>query len=808
MYSDLDSLQSYLKKEIKMQIEYSIKNYLDNNGSDVISNLDLEEKKIEYNPFIKGADIHKITGEEELVRAYLLTRLINDLGYDPEKIELETKYSIGRPKPSSARVDVILRDNNGDAFLFIETKNRKDYEKDKDAALENQLFNLAAQEEATGKKVKYLVLFTFELSRDSIKDNCMIIDYEKEKVFSNWEEKREFTDKLPSHYGNPVKEAFRKGGNKDLETDFTHDQLDGLRENLHDVLWGGGGTDDNDIFSSLVNIILAKIQDESEKKNGENYDFQIYTYSNGESSESEQEIFDRINKLYRRALKQRLNRHDETKLKKAFVIDENKFSLKKLRYTISQLERYSFVDGKNSLNGKDILGDFFEGIIKDGFKQSKGQFFTPINIVNFMLWGVNLDSLVVNLINKESRLPYVIDPSAGSGTFLIEAMKFITNIAKYKKKHELNETRDLEDNFDNWFIPDHRENKWAKDFIYGTEINFNLGTATKVNMILHGDGSSNIFVDDGLLKFSEYKKDGAMSYLESSTTDVHYDNLEVNSQFDVILSNPPFSVTLDPETKKNLKQRFIYGGKATSQNLFIERYYQLLRENGRMAIVLPDNIFDTTSNKYIRLFLYKYFKIKAIVSLPSLTFEPHTSTKTSILFAQKKTQSELNQWENSWSYYSNLWRELELKVRNISEVLKGNKEKGKLPSIKNLTDREEKDLVIEFLANKIHEDDYSLDTLEIIEKYKFEIEEYCKKEKDDYEDFNHLNTTWVFERVSEKFDYQILMAEAENVGYKRTKVSNTIKPNDLYMVDASGEIEVESTESNKILNELRKVEWD
>jgi type I restriction enzyme M protein len=47
------------------------------------------------------------------------------------------------------------------------------------------------------------------------------------------------------------------------------------------------------------------------------------------------------------------------------VIDENKFSLSKLQYAVSELERYSFVDGKNSINGKDILGDFFEGIVRE-----------------------------------------------------------------------------------------------------------------------------------------------------------------------------------------------------------------------------------------------------------------------------------------------------------------------------------------------------------------------------------------------------------------------------------------------------------
>jgi hypothetical protein len=56
---------------------------------------------------------------------------------------------------------------------------------------------------------------------------------------------------------------------------------------------------------------------------------------------------------------------------------------------------------------------------------------------------------------------------------------------------------------------------------------------------------------------------------------------------------------------------------------------------------LPESVFDTTENKYISLFIYKYFKVRAVVSLLQLTFEPFTSTKTSLLFAQKKTKAQI-----------------------------------------------------------------------------------------------------------------------------------------------------------------------
>ncbi len=683
--------------------------------------------------------------------------------------------------------------------------------KDKDEVIEKLLFNLASQEKGQGNKVKYLVLYTFELIEKEIKDKCILIDYEKFTSFDSWKETRDFADEIPERYGKAQKEPFVKNGNKDLETNFSNEQLDVLRRNLHNVLWGGGGTDDNDIFSSLVNIILAKIQDESEKKNGEKYDFQIFSFKDGGSFESNEHLFERINTLYRRALKQRLNIVDEKKLKKSFVIDENKFSLNKLKYAITELERLSFVDGKNSFSGKDILGDFFEGIIRTGFKQSKGQFFTHINVVRFLLWGLQLDKLAIERVNNDLEIPYLIDPSAGSGTFLIEYMKFITENLKRRFKDKLDETRDVEDHFHQWFMPDHRENKWASKFIYGSEINFNLGTATKVNMILHGDGSTNIFVKDGLLPFNFYNKETAPNALKTSEIDNVYFNKEVNNQFDVIITNPPFSVDLDNETKKNVKKEFLFGDKKNSENLFIERYYQLLKPNGRFGIVLPESVFDTTENKYIRLFIYKYFKVKAVVSLPQLTFQPFTSTKTSLLFAQKKTKAEIDQWNKLWAKYTNEWTNLKTRCENLSAVYLEEKDRKKLPSIKDLTKKEEKEIVVRMLKDYIENDDKKLSSKELVEKYHDELigkGGLCKYDNDTKDVFGFVNTWWVFGEVAKELNYKIFMAEVENVGYKRTKRGEKPMPNELYRINDNGMVLVDDGIKETALDHLRDVKWD
>lgn len=423
--------------------------------------------------------------------------------------------------------------------------------------------------------------------------------------------------------------------------------------------------------------------------------------------------------------------------------------------------------------------------------------------------------IVAKMDLKKNEIPYMIDPSAGSGTFLIEYMKFITKNMKYRNRNAdgynamLGTARAVKDKvLSDWFYPNQRENKWAQTYIYGSEINFNLGTAAKVNMILHGDGSTNIFVKDGLLPFSKYEKETAPNALHGSDKDELYQNREVNGQFDLILTNPPFSVQLDNDTKKSVKHDFMFGEKKNSENLFIERWYQLLRENGRLAAVLPESVFDTTENKYIRLFLYKYFTIKAVVSLPQIAFEPYTSTKTSILFAQKKTAAEVKAWNDAWESASKEYSHLVTQTKNLIAVANGTKQKAKLPSIKNLTPQQEREVLMKILKNYLTELDEKLDTNALIKKYAEELEGICTIDKDTKDTFGFVNTWWVFGEVSSKLNYSLFVAEAENIGYKRTKRGEKPMPNDLYRVDTSGEILVDDNIEETILDEIRKITWN
>lgn len=751
-----------------------------------VATINLEKTAVSYTDKIKKHEDPKvIKGDEEIVRAYLIHRLINELDYKPEYIEIEKRYSIGRPKTSRAKIDVIVRDNKDGTFLFIELKAPDKFESDKEL-IEGQLFDLAHQE----KDVKYLVYYTVDFKDNKCIDKAIIIDFEKFSNYHDWINAGapSIGTELQGGYGKPKKPPYKKGDPQyALRKDLTPQELKSLAAQLHNVLWGGGGTTDTEIFNSLVSLILAKIYDEDARKVGEEYEFQVKGYQDKKGNfetEQPEALFERINKLYRQALKYKLNIDDERKLEKIFVVNEEKFPLSKLVYTVQQLEGLSLLEGRSAIDGKDILGDFFETITREGFRQTKGQFFTPINIVRFIIYALQIDNQAIQLINELNTLPYIIDPACGSGTFLIETMKIITKELKRKRFNEISSSNQVQRTFKRFFTPDEDENQWAKEFLYGIDQNFDLGTSSKVNMILHGDGSANIFVQDGLLPFNMYKKTaGGQNILIVQELEEFYGNKYENGQFDVIISNPPFSVDLDNVTKQKVERSFLFYNKKNSENLFVERWYQLLKENGRLGVVLPESVFDTTENKYIRLFLFKYFKIRAVVSLPQLTFEPYTSTKTSLLFAQKKTKEEVRQWNELWEKYGKEWSELKTRVANYIKVFIDGEGQNKFPSIKDHKEKTIKENTLRFLKDFVNEPDKGLSVKELLEEYHSEIEDVCWIDNDIKDIFGYYNPWWVFGEVSRHVDYPIFMAEAENIGYKRTKRGEKPMPNDLFDVE-------------------------
>lgn len=193
----------------------SIADYIENALIKAVVRFDDEHCKIKYSSSITSdQNIDQIKGDEEKVRAVILTKLVNEFGYPLERIHLEKTYKMGRPKVTNPRVDVIVRDSNGDAFMFIELKAPDKFEEDQDKVIEQQLFNLAGAEIAQGHKVKYLVLLTCSLTEDGFPNKAIIINHDKFSSYEEWKDSREAVDEIPVNYGKAIKRPYIKGSAK------------------------------------------------------------------------------------------------------------------------------------------------------------------------------------------------------------------------------------------------------------------------------------------------------------------------------------------------------------------------------------------------------------------------------------------------------------------------------------------------------------------------------------------------------------------------------------------------------------------
>ena len=652
--------------EFQNQISNAISNL--DNSEDVINEFEVAEEGgvVEYNPegvFITpdtpGFTGHRTSlNDEEAVRAFLVARLIEDFGYSPspEVIELETEYGpVGRPTGKGGRIDVIIRregENGDDPFLFIECKAPSKYDGDMDY-IENQLFNLSKQED---NQPKYLVYHTTEYSNTRVKDRTLIIDTDQHPTFDSWnEEGQPSIEVIPYRYGQARKKRYanieeEQGNQRPLDEDVGPTTFNRIRDEIHNVVWGGGSTNNNDVFINIVKLILCKIYDEREAQPGDVYEFQ--RRGTAEDPESAENLVERMNDLYDRAEEDYLALPDATT---GPAFDTTRISAEKIAYVVGRFEPISVTN--NRYDG-DILGDFFEKIIGQNFTQDKTQFFTHVNLVRFMIKLANTEDTVKDVLRNERdeqgspRLPHTIDPSCGSGTFLIEYMKYVTDkIGNDEFADELPQS--IKESHHTWF-QGLNQNRWAKDFIYGIEENYDLGLSAKVNMILHGDGSMNTWIKNGLLPFNEYWLQGRNNTLGvTSEYDNHPYSGEINEQFDFIFTNPPFSVDLPDDEQNRIEDIFEFDISTRSETLFIERWYQLLREGGYFCAVLPEAVLDTSSYGRTRVFLLKHFKLEAIVSLPYLAFEPFTSTKTCIVLAKKRPSEKVREIRQKWDQVEN-----------------------------------------------------------------------------------------------------------------------------------------------------------
>lgn len=318
----------------------------------------------------------------------------------------------------------------------------------------------------------------------------------------------------------------------------------------------------------------------------------------------------------------------------------------------------------------DGLGAAYEVLGKLSGKDVKvGQFFTPENVVKFMVRLSELDSD-----------DYVLDPACGTGRFLIHAMYDMLGKVEGKEKGAKIES-----------ITKHQLN--------GTDNDPYVSKLAKMNMYIHGDGKTNIVDEDGLLldKFDN-KIDviltnpplGNLSYMLTTYSDdfrlkrmqvIPKRNLSLEkvNKFQVKINELRFALNNSPKKGKiqNMIQEYerklasekskiegkkadyaVTGNQLKGGALFINAAHHYLKDKrdssappewrgGKLLIILDEAVLNTDDYQEVRDFIRKYFFIKAVISLTPDTFVPvsNTSTKTSILYAIKKDDPEVIQQE-------------------------------------------------------------------------------------------------------------------------------------------------------------------
>ena len=245
----------------------------------------------------------------------------------------------------------------GGCFLFIECKSPEAFDRDL-RHIEGQLFRLSLQEQP---RPKYLLYYTVDHRSGELRDRVILIDTDAFRDFRSWDSAGQpITDVIPARYGRPKRKRFanvtvESAQQKPLDKTATQVVFSRLREEIHDVIWGGGGTNNNEVFTYIVKLILCKIYDEKETlPNGE---LRFQRLGDEAEPESPAAVAKRLNSLYREAERAYLAL---PKASEGPAFDSTRLSPEKLAYVVGRLEGLSVTE---NVHQGDLLGEFFEQIV-------------------------------------------------------------------------------------------------------------------------------------------------------------------------------------------------------------------------------------------------------------------------------------------------------------------------------------------------------------------------------------------------------------------------------------------------------------
>lgn len=643
------------------------KKYADNYAIEV----DFINEKINYGDLIRcdSKTTQNFSQKENWVVLECVDRLL-EKGYKPNHITLEKVFPSGHG--TSGRLDILVYRDDGTAYMMIECKT---WGSEFDKELKNlnkdggQLFTYFQQDNNTD----ILVLYASRFNED---DKCVeytnqIVKVEEEyRTAGNVKDFYDRWNKLPKNNGifesfaEPygfISKALTRKDLKALKSEDSSFIFNRFLEILrHNVV-----SDKPNAFNKIFTLFLCKIVDENRQEDEELHfqwlegkdtaiSFQkrlsdLYTKGMKELLEKEvtdvsdsqfDKEFQQVDDLYRDKFKDilteiRLKKNNEFAIKEVYDDDsfnENAIVVKEIVELLQTYQiRYNY--------RQQFLSDFFELLLTTGLKQESGQFFTPVPVARFIIRSIPFIDIAKKKIEKADTtdlLPLTIDYSAGSGHFITESMEELQNYIDTIDTSKLNPT--TAKTIKKWQVD---QFDWAEDYVYAIEKDYRLVKTAKVSCYLHGDGLAKVIHGDGLADFTTAKeyKDRLKKVDKTYPQD--------NKEFDIIVSNPPYSVSafkgmMNSEKSAN---NFELYGRLTDQSseieaLFIERTKQLLKDGGVAGVILPSSIL---SNGGIytdaREIILQYFDIIAITELGSNTFMA-AGVNTVVLFLRRRNNAD------------------------------------------------------------------------------------------------------------------------------------------------------------------------
>lgn len=287
---------------------------------------------------------------------------------------------------------------------------------------------------------------------------------------------------------------------------------------------------------------------------------------------------------------------------------------------VKQFQDYSFIRSEQT----DLYQLVFYQFASAFSKAEKGQFITPLPIIEF----------IVNIVNPK-RNETIIDPTVGIADFLAKAYK-------------------------------HAGSKLNDENLYGLDNDEQMITLAQLNMLLNGDGNSNLqWVPDKGSILSKFNSRGEIVELDNRTHKNGKWDDWVNStrlkKFDIVLTNPPFGDGRKYEVKNERDREVIemyeLWNIAKDSNsidlglIFLENAYRILNENGRLGIILSNSLASVDKWSKAREWLLKRMRIVALFDLPSNTFAD-TGVNTTIIIAYKPPKERLNELiENNYNIF-------------------------------------------------------------------------------------------------------------------------------------------------------------